>query len=59
MEGSSSYYDWELNFKKSQKRGKKSPIKKKRTNSIGITEDFFNDYVKKWKKKNISSSNTS
>ena len=52
MQSATSYYDWQQTFKKSSKSKKtQSPNKKK--NLIGISEEFFRDYMIKWKKKHL------
>ena len=52
MESATSYYDWQQAFKKSSK-SKKIQSSKKKKNLIGISEEFFRDYMAKWKKKNL------
>ncbi|MFX1380605.1 MAG: hypothetical protein ACFFA4_16100 [Promethearchaeota archaeon] len=47
-----SYYDWELSFK--NKTEKDYDIKKEDLNSLGMTENNFKDFLKKWKEKNLS-----
>lgn len=49
MESATSYYDWQQAFKKSPKSKKNQSLK----NLIGISEEFFRDYMIKWKKKNL------
>ena len=55
-----SYYDWELNFRKKatlnpESNNKKETMKiKEKTNSLGIADNTFNDFMKKWKEKNLS-----
>jgi hypothetical protein len=50
-----SYYDWSLTFK--QEDYKEEPLitksNKKKLNSIGIAEDEFKDYIKKWKTEHL------
>jgi hypothetical protein len=53
MENVTSYFDWQQGFKKSSKSRKKLSNYKKNRNSIGLSEDFFLDFVSKWKKKNL------
>ncbi|MHA2009095.1 MAG: hypothetical protein ACXABO_16830 [Promethearchaeota archaeon] len=48
-----SYYDWEQSFRKPSELEKK-PYEKKKVNSLGISEVYFKDFMKKWKNKNIS-----
>ncbi len=55
-----SFYDWELNFRnkstltESSNIKKYSAIKKKEVNSLGISDIDFQDFMKKWKEKNLS-----
>lgn len=51
-----SYYDWSLGFKgnKSDSNSKITITKKNSLNSIGIIEDDFKDYLRKWKNRNLS-----
>jgi hypothetical protein len=42
-----SYYDWSLGFKKFPSK----PEAKNNKNSIGIDEDEFKNYLRKWKEK--------
>ena len=54
-----SYYDWELNFRKkavvkpSSYRKTEYKISQENVNSIGISENTFKDFMKKWKEKNL------
>ena len=45
-----SYYDWSLGFKKFPSKVED----KKATNSIGLDEREFRDFLKKWKKQNLN-----
>lgn len=47
-----SYYDWEQSFKNNSELEIES-YKKEKTNSLGISEEFFKDFMKKWKNKNF------
>jgi len=50
-----SYYDWSLGFKGNTDRTSKITLtKKKRLNSIGIADDDFKTYLRKWKNTNLS-----
>ncbi len=52
-----SYYDWSLGFKGSNTdRTSKITLitKKNRLNSIGIADDDFKNYLRKWKNRNLS-----
>ena len=47
-----SYYDWELSFKN---KSEKDQIKKTDDiNSLGISDNNFKNFMKKWKKVNLS-----
>jgi hypothetical protein len=54
-----SYFDWELNFRKKSQLGHnsdietKSIIKKEEVNSLGIADNNYKDFMKKWKAKNF------
>jgi hypothetical protein len=54
-----SYYDWELNFKKRENHSKSNLVnyaslsKKDRVNSLGMTNESYKDFMKKWKEKNL------
>ena len=52
MESASSYYDWQQEFKKPS-NSQKSQSSNKKKNLIGISEEFFRDYIAKWKKKHL------
>jgi hypothetical protein len=45
-----SYYDWELSFK--EKSEKNQVLKRNNTNSLGISDSYFKDFMQKWKEKN-------
>ncbi len=47
-----SYYDWELSFKNKNESIK--DIKNDNFNAIGMSDNNFKDYIKKWKEKNLS-----
>jgi hypothetical protein len=50
-----SYYDWSLAFKKEDYQ-EEPPVtisNKKKLNSIGIAEDEFKDYIKRWKTEHL------
>jgi len=54
-----SYYDWELNFRKNaflnpnSKNKTKKRINQENINSLGLSDNAFKDFMKKWKKKNF------
>ncbi|KKL76625.1 hypothetical protein LCGC14_2043000 [marine sediment metagenome] len=47
-----SFYDWENSFKIKSESEKK--IETQSTISIGISEDIFRNFLKKWKKNNLN-----
>ncbi len=47
-----SYYDWELSFK--SKSEKEQIIQKDDINTLGISDNRFKDFMKKWKERNLS-----
>jgi len=51
-----SYYDWSLGFKgnNTDSTSKITLTKKNRLNSIGIADDDFENYLRKWKNRNLS-----
>ena len=51
-----SYYDWSLGFKgnTTDNNSNIKLIKKNRLNSIGIANDDFKNYLRKWKNRNLS-----
>lgn len=51
-----SYYDWSLGFRggNTDKTSKITLTKKNRLNSIGIADDDFENYLRKWKNRNLS-----
>ncbi|MBY9012120.1 MAG: hypothetical protein KGD70_07085 [Candidatus Lokiarchaeota archaeon] len=50
-----SYFDWSLGFKSNSTDSalKLKTLKKSNLNSIGITDDNFKQYIKKWKNSNL------
>ncbi|MFX0031242.1 MAG: hypothetical protein ACFE8E_02985 [Candidatus Hodarchaeota archaeon] len=47
-----SYYDWTLNFKKNAPNHN-SPSSIDEINAIGMKDEEFKGYLKKWKEKNL------
>ncbi len=47
-----SYYDWELSFKHKNKPSEDS--ENDNFNKIGLSNNNFKDFLKKWKEKNLS-----
>jgi len=45
-----SYYDWSIQFKNSMKNSNLNS----NLNSIGIADDDFKNYLRKWKNRNLS-----
>ena len=54
-----SYYDWELNFRKkavltpSYRNKTEKIISKENINSLGLSDNAFKDFMKKWKSENL------
>ncbi|MFX0000194.1 MAG: hypothetical protein ACFE9Q_01955 [Candidatus Hodarchaeota archaeon] len=46
-----SYYDWEKSFRDKPKSDLK--LKQDDINSLGISENNFKDFIKKWRKENL------
>ena len=58
MEKPSSYYDWELKFKKNSKskKIKKNHKKKgKKLTSLGINKEDLANFLNEWRRKNLIS----
>ena len=45
-----SYYDWEKTFKKPNNI---HSDKEEKVNSLGISNDTFNNFIERWRKKNL------
>ena len=54
MSKSSSYFDWELTFRKDRHSNKKVKMDIDPINSIGIPKSKYKQFLKEWKKKNLS-----
>ena len=54
MSKASSYYDWELSFKRKTKSDFGPVHEDEEINSLGISDNAFKDFLKKWKEHNIS-----
>ena len=50
-----SYYDWELSFKNKSKSDKN--VKMDSFNSLGMSDNNFKEYMKKWKQNNLRKEN--
>ena len=54
-----SYFDWELNFRKKSQLSHISETETKRIknkeeiNSLGISDNNYKDFMKKWKEENL------
>jgi len=46
-----SFYDWELSFKKNPSATQK--VSNDKMNKLGINDDLFKNFMKKWKEKNL------
>ncbi|MFW9987084.1 MAG: hypothetical protein ACFFC3_00315 [Candidatus Odinarchaeota archaeon] len=51
MSKAMSYYDWQKSFGDKTKSNKL--LNHKSPNSLGISENTFKDFIKKWKKENF------
>jgi hypothetical protein len=49
-----SYYDWKLSFNKKINSIKDDLNDNEPVNTLGILENNFKDFMKKWKEKNFS-----
>jgi len=47
-----SYYDWQQSFRDKSKSDKL--LDQENTNSLGISENNFRDFIKNWKEKNLN-----
>jgi len=47
-----SYYDWQKSFRNKPKSD--NVLYQEDSNSLGISENNFKDFIKKWKEKNLS-----
>jgi len=47
-----SYYDWQQSFRAKIKSDKIT--NQDNTNSLGISENNFKDFIKKWREKNLN-----
>ncbi len=54
MSKSSSYFDWELTFRKDRHSNKKVKMDIDPINSIGIPKSKYKQFLKEWKDKNLS-----
>ena len=53
MSKSSSFFDWELTFRKGHHSNKKVKIDFDSINSIGIPVNKYKKFLKEWKEKNL------
>ncbi len=49
-----SYYDWKLSFKKKIDSNNDNLEDNDSINTLGIRENSFKDFIKKWKENNLS-----
>jgi hypothetical protein len=49
-----SYYDWKLSFNKKSEINEDDLNDNKPINTLGIFDNSFKDFMKKWKEKNLS-----
>ncbi len=49
-----SYYDWSLGFKGNNTDRTSKITLTKKLNSIGIADNDFKNYLRKWKNRNLS-----
>ena len=54
MSRSSSFFDWELTFRKAHDSNKKVKMELDTINSIGIPISKYKKFLKEWKEKNLS-----
>ncbi|MFX1500725.1 MAG: hypothetical protein ACFFDH_07150 [Promethearchaeota archaeon] len=47
-----SYYDWQQSIRNKSKSDK--ILNQETTNSLGLSENHFKDFIKKWKEKNFN-----
>jgi hypothetical protein len=47
-----SFYDWSLSLK--HKSENDQTLQREDINSLGITDNNFKDFIKKWKERNLS-----
>jgi len=47
-----SYFDWELSLKNRSESDKNNM--KESVNSLGMSENYFNYFIKKWKENNLN-----
>ncbi len=47
-----SFYDWSLSLKHKSKNNQ--TLQKDDNNSLGMSDNNFKDFMKKWKEKNLS-----
>lgn len=49
-----SYYDWKLSFQRKADSTEESVNESEITNTLGISDNNFKNFMKKWKEKNFS-----
>ena len=53
MSKSSSFFDWEKNFRKDHQSNKKVKVEQDTINSIGIPTSKCKKFIKEWREKNL------
>ena len=48
-----SYYDWKLSFNKKSEINEVDLNDNEPVNTLGISDNSFKDFMKKWKEKNL------
>ena len=54
MPKSSSYFDWELSFRKNQSSKESVKRNREKINSIGIPINDYKKFLQEWKEKNLN-----
>ncbi len=54
MSKSTSYFDWELSFRKNQPSKERVKDNREKINSIGIPTNNFKKFLQEWKEKNLN-----
>ena len=54
MSKSSSYFDWELSFRKNQPSKERVKPNREKINSIGIPINDYKKFLREWKEKNLN-----
>ena len=54
MSKSTSYFDWELSFRKNPPLKERVKHNREKINSIGISTNNFKKFLQEWKEKNLN-----